>query len=72
MYTTRVPRPRALRPRHSVESQWDVLLPLGIAPPDPETDPTEMPEDPAAAASVDRRLAMPGVGPQPRRSSSFT
>ena len=44
MYTTRVPRPRALRPRHSVVSQWDVLLPLGIAPPDPETDATEMPE----------------------------
>ena len=38
MYTTRVPRPRALRPRHSVISQWDVLLPLGIAPPDPEID----------------------------------
>ena len=34
----RVPRPRALRPRHSVVSQWDVLLPLGIAPPDPEID----------------------------------
>ena len=37
MYTIRVPRPRTLRPRHSVVSQWDVLLPLGIAPPDPET-----------------------------------
>jgi lipopolysaccharide heptosyltransferase II len=61
MYTTRVPRPRALRPRHSVVSQWDVLLPLGIAPPTPETDGTEMPEDPAAAAAVDLRLAEAGI-----------
>ena len=61
MYTTRVPRPRALRPRHSVETQWDLLLPLGIAPPNPETDPTEMAADPAAAATVDRRLAEAGV-----------
>jgi lipopolysaccharide heptosyltransferase II len=61
MYTTRVPRPRALRPRHSVETQWDLLLPLGIAPPDPETDPTEMPPDPVATAAVDRRLAQAGV-----------
>lgn len=61
MYTTRVPRPRVLRPRHSVVSQWDVLLPLGIAPPDAETDATEMPEDPAAAEAVSRRLAEAGV-----------
>lgn len=61
MYTIRVPRPRVLRPRHSVVSQWDVLLPLGIAPPNPETDPTEMPEDPAAAAAVERRLAGAGI-----------
>ena len=64
MYTTRVPRPRALRPRHSVVSQWDVLRPLGIAPPDPEIDATEMPEDAAAAAAVHRRLAEAGVSPQ--------
>ena len=61
MYTTRVPRPRVLRPRHSVQTQWDLLLPLGIAPPDPGTDPTEMPADPVAAAAVDRRLAGAGV-----------
>jgi lipopolysaccharide heptosyltransferase II len=61
MYTTRVPRPRALRPRHSVVSQWDVLLPLGIAPPDPESDPAEMPDDPAASAAVARRLAEAGM-----------
>ena len=64
MYTIRVPRPRVLRPRHSVVTQWDVLLPLGIAPPDPEVDATEMPEDPAAAAAVDRRLAEAGIGPE--------
>ena len=62
MYTTCVPRPRALRPRHSVVSQWDVLLPLGIAAPDPEIDTPDMPEDPVAAAAVDRRLADAGIG----------
>ena len=62
MYTMRVPRPRVLRPRHSVVTQWDVLLPLGIAPPNPETDATEMPANPAAAAAVDRRLAAAGIG----------
>jgi len=63
MYTTRVPRPRVLRPRHSVVSQWDVLLPLGIAPPDPEADATEMPESAAAAAVVQRRIADAGIDP---------
>jgi ADP-heptose:LPS heptosyltransferase len=62
MYTTRVPRPRALRPRHSVVSQWDLLLPLGIAPPDAEVDATEMPDDPGAAAAIARRLAGAGIG----------
>jgi ADP-heptose:LPS heptosyltransferase len=64
MYTTRVERPRALRPRHSVDTQWDLLRPLGIPPPNPETDPTEMPEDPVAAAAVDRRLQDAGVDPR--------
>ena len=72
MYTTRVPRPRALRPRHSVESQWDVLLPLGIAPPNPETDPTEMVEDPVATGAVERRLADAGVSGQLRSSWSMS
>ena len=61
MYTTSVERPRTLRPRHSVDTQWDLLRALGIAPPDPEMDPTEMPEDPDAAASVDRRLRDAGM-----------
>jgi lipopolysaccharide heptosyltransferase II len=63
MYTTVVDRPRVLRPRHSVDTQWDLLLPLGISPPDPETDPTEMPVDPVASASVERRLRDGGVHP---------
>ena len=61
MYTTRVPRPRALRPRHSVVSQWDVLSPLGIAPPNPEIDATEMREDADAMSRVARRLADAGI-----------
>ena len=61
MYTTRVPRPRVLRRRHSVVSQWDVLLPLGIAPPDREVDATEMRADAAAGEAVARRLAGAGV-----------
>jgi predicted lipopolysaccharide heptosyltransferase III len=64
MYTTRVARPRALRPRHSVETQWDLLRPLGISAPDPETDPTEMELDPAAVASVRQRLRDAGVEEQ--------
>lgn len=66
VYTHRVARPRALRPRHSVVNQWDLLAPLGAAfagPPDPRSDPVEMPEDPAARAAVDRRLLAAGVGP---------
>ena len=62
MYTTRVPRPRVLRPRHSVVSQWDVLLPLGIAPPNPETDAPEMPADAEATSRVARRLAEAAIG----------
>jgi ADP-heptose:LPS heptosyltransferase len=61
MYTTRVPRPRMLRPRHSVVSQWDVLLPLGIAPPTPAVDAPEMVTNAAAAETIARRLAAAGV-----------
>jgi lipopolysaccharide heptosyltransferase II len=63
MYTTRVHRPRELRPRHSVQNQWDLLEPLGIESPDPCRDATEMHEDPGAAASVATRLAGAGVRP---------
>lgn len=61
MYTTRIPRPRELRPRHSVQNQWDLLSPLGIEPPDPRRDPTEMVENAAAAAAVIMRLRAAGI-----------
>ncbi|MBI3493915.1 MAG: glycosyltransferase family 9 protein, partial [Acidobacteria bacterium] len=61
MYTRRVARPRALRPRHSVENQWDLLAALGIAPPDRSAFPVEMIPDPGAATSVEARLAQAGV-----------
>jgi predicted lipopolysaccharide heptosyltransferase III len=61
MYTRRVARPRQLRARHSVENQWDLLAPLGVAPPDRSAFPMEMPADPAAAAAVADRLTRAGV-----------
>ena len=64
MYTTAVDRPRSLRPRHSVENQWDLLAPLGgrfSRPPDRADDAVEMPIDPAAEAAVDRRLTAAGM-----------
>ena len=63
MYTQAVERPRELRPRHSVENQWDLLAALGIAAPTPVDDPLEMAEDPAARASVEARLLAAGVAP---------
>jgi len=62
MYTRRIARPRELRPRHSVENQWDLLAPLGVAPPDRSAFPMEMRLDPAAAADVASRLERHGVG----------
>jgi lipopolysaccharide heptosyltransferase II len=64
MYTERVERARALRPRHSVLNQWDLLAPLGVGAPDPERDPTEMAVSEIAARSVDRKLAAEGVDPR--------
>ncbi len=61
MYTHRVPRPRALRPRHSVENQWDLLDALGIERPTRSSDPVEMPVDPEAARAVAVRLAAAGI-----------
>jgi predicted lipopolysaccharide heptosyltransferase III len=61
MYTHRVARPRALRPRHSVENQWDLLAPLDIAPPDRAQYPMAMPLDPEIAARVAARLSRAGV-----------
>ena len=66
MYTTRVGRPRALRARHSVVNQWDLVAPFAVAPPDPEACPVEMSADPVTAAEVAGRLARAGVGPDDR------
>lgn len=64
MYTTRVPwSPSLVPPRHSVENQWDLLAPLGVAPPDRVRDPIVIPIDPRAARDVDMRLARAGVPP---------
>ena len=61
MYTHVVPRATDLLPRHSVVNQWDLLAPLGIGAGDPVRDAMEMPNDPAAAVRVDRRLADAGI-----------
>jgi lipopolysaccharide heptosyltransferase II len=61
MYTRVVARPKALRRRHSVENQWDLIAGLGIAPPTPESNPVEMPADPDAARRIRARLAASGV-----------
>jgi lipopolysaccharide heptosyltransferase II len=61
MYTRRVRRSRELRPRHSVENQWDLLESLGVPPADRSRFPVEMPVDPATAAAVRTRLERSGV-----------
>jgi predicted lipopolysaccharide heptosyltransferase III len=61
MYTDRVDRPRELRPRHSVANQSDLLVPLGVPPLDPATDPAEMVETPESRRRVDAMLARVGV-----------
>lgn len=69
MYSEVVERPRELRPRHSVENQWDllhVLAPSLDRPANPERDRVEMATSPAADTAVARRLADAGVGPHHR------
>ena len=61
MYTRVVARPRELRARHSVENQWDLLEPLGIARPSRDAYPVEMPPSPKAAQAVAARIAAAGV-----------
>lgn len=63
IYTRRVRRTRQLRPRHSVENQWDLLAHLGVPAANRARFPVEMPVDPAAAASVRARLERSGVTP---------
>jgi len=61
MYTTRVPRPRVPRARHSVENQWDLLSALDIPLPDAARFPVEMSPDPQVVEAVSERLARAGV-----------
>lgn len=65
MYTHRVPRARDLRPRHSVENQWDLLRVAfpEAGDPDPARDPVVMPEHPDAREVIMRRLDAAGLGP---------
>jgi predicted lipopolysaccharide heptosyltransferase III len=61
-YTTRVPwHPDLVPPRHSVLNQWDLLSPLGIAPPAPDRDPVRMTAGPEALRQAAERLARAGV-----------
>lgn len=59
MYTDVVPRPRELRPRHSVENQWDILPALlpDLPGPTPVDDPVTMVHAPAAESRVAAWLA---------------
>ena len=61
MYTRRVPRPRELRARHSVENQWDLLRALDFPEPNRTAFPVEMPVDPDARRAVDDRLSDAGI-----------
>ena len=66
MYTEVVPRPADLRPRHSVENQWDLLAHLGRplpAAPDRRRHRVRMDESPGLADAVAHRLAAAGIGP---------
>ena len=65
MYTRVVPRPRELRPRHSVLNQWDLLEALPGWPrqvADPERDAVEMALDASAEARMRTRLDRAGAG----------
>jgi ADP-heptose:LPS heptosyltransferase len=62
MYTIRVDRPRALRPRHAVQNQWDLLEAIGIPATDAPAFCVEMVVDSAATTSIRARLHAAGVG----------
>lgn len=64
MYTKAVPRPRALRARHSVRNQWDLLEAIDgwrVAGPDPSRDAVEMAHDAVADARIAQRLGDFGI-----------
>lgn len=61
-YTRTVERPRELRAaRHSVENQFDLLVPLGITTPDPSHEPLEMASDEASEAMLQAKLRQAGA-----------
>ena len=62
-YTDVVPRPREIRPRHSVENQWDILAPVlpGLEGPTPTRDPVSMVHAPEADASIDAWMHREGL-----------
>jgi predicted lipopolysaccharide heptosyltransferase III len=66
MYTKTVHRPRALRPRHSVANQWDLLGAIDgwSGEPDAADDPVEMTADADAEARIARRLTGAGIEPR--------
>jgi lipopolysaccharide heptosyltransferase III len=64
MYTKTVPRPRALRSRHSVRNQWDLLEAIdgwSSGGPDPARDSVHMALDAQAEARIARRLDEHGI-----------
>ncbi len=65
LYTDLVERPRELRPRHSVENQWDILAPLlpDLPPPTPGGDPVSMVHAPAADKTVEDWMRREGLDP---------
>ncbi len=72
MYTEVVPRPADLRPRHSVENQWDLLPHLGrpiAAAPDRVRHRVRM-EETAEAEGVRREPPEPPPASVPRTGSS--
>lgn len=59
MYTKAVHRPRELRPRHSVENQWDLLSaldPTFASGPDRRADRVLIPVEPTAASAIAAKL----------------
>ena len=75
MYTTRVPRPRGHRPRHSVENQWDLaaaLLPDLGAPARGDATRSRCVEDAAAAGQVEAPASPPRHRARTRTWSSST
>lgn len=64
MYTDVVRRPRAYRPRHAVENQWDLLGAVDASlahPPSHDEDRVEMAVPPSARAAAAARLLALGV-----------